>query len=78
MTQLQTTSNQIEKHAMFASKMAHVAPADFKPRERISDKSNPFVLEVDSYKRDIHPVKHAVDQAAWHLHIQTGVSYSPF
>lgn len=76
MTQLQTTSNQSEKHAMFASKMAHVALADFKPRERISDKNNPFVLEVDSYKRDIHPVKHAVDQAAWHLHIQTGVSYS--
>ena len=61
---------------MFAAKMANTPIADFKPCVRISDKKNPFVLEVDSYTRDIHPVKHAVDQAAWHLHIQTGIAYS--
>lgn len=39
------------------------------------DPKNPFVWTEESYKRDIHPVKHYLDQAAWHLHLQTGKPY---
>lgn len=39
------------------------------------DSQNPFVWTVDSYKRDIHPVKHYIDQGAWHLHLQTKRPY---
>lgn len=47
----------------------------FKPREREIDPSNPFVLKVDSYVRDIYPVKHYLDQTAWSLHLQTKYPY---
>lgn len=39
------------------------------------DPKNPFVWTEESYKRDIHPVKHYIDQGAWHLHLQTGKPY---
>lgn len=65
-----------DKMAAFAERFKHVEPNGFKPRERISDENNPFVLTEESYVRDIHPVKNAVDQAAWHVHLQFGVSYA--
>lgn len=39
------------------------------------DPKNPFVWTEDSYQRDIHPVKHYLDQAAHHLQLQTGKPY---
>jgi len=33
---------------------------------------NPFIPGVESYKRDIQPIKHYVSQAASYLHIETG------
>lgn len=36
---------------------------------------NPFVLPKDAYKRDIDPIRHAVDQYAFYLAKQTGQSY---
>ncbi len=39
------------------------------------DPNNPFVLTPDSYKRDIYPVKHYVNQSAYFLHAMTGNAY---
>lgn len=36
------------------------------------DPKNPFVLTADSYKRDIYPVKHYLNQSAHFLHLMTG------
>lgn len=47
----------------------------FIPRAREIDPKNPFVLKESSYVRDIYPVKHAMDQYAWNLHLQFGISY---
>lgn len=50
-------------------------PQGFTPRKREIDEQNPFVLKETSYVRDIYPVKHYLDQQAWHLHLQTGRPY---
>lgn len=47
----------------------------FTPRERIQDENNPFVLKEDSYQRDIYLPKHALNQYAWMIHLQTGTPF---
>lgn len=60
----------------FASRFSSVEASDFKPRKRVSDERNPFVLVESSYTRDIHPVKHAIDQYAFSIHLQFDVPYT--
>lgn len=36
------------------------------------DPKNPFVMTPESYKRDIYPIKHYIDQTAHFLHVMTG------
>lgn len=39
------------------------------------DPNNPFVMTAESYKRDVYPVKHYIDQTSHFLHVMTGKAY---